>query len=66
MLRAYLRLVEHSAEAVEQLEGRKDLALHQHACEDCRGGPDARDDGHVEEPYSHRQHVLHMLSLIHI
>lgn len=46
----YLLLMEDSAEAVEELEGCEDLALHQDASDDRGRGPPSCADGHLEEP----------------
>lgn len=45
-----LRFVEDSPEAVEQLESRDDLALHQGTCEQSSRRPPPRADGHLPEP----------------
>lgn len=47
---AYLVLIEDGAVAVEELEWVDDVALDEDAREDCRGGPEARADGHFPEP----------------
>jgi hypothetical protein len=47
---AHLLLMEDGSEAVEELEGGEDLALHEHARDDCGRRPDSRDDGHLKEP----------------
>ncbi len=45
-----LILVEHSAEAVEELEGRYDLALHERGGENGCCRPPAGAEGHFPEP----------------
>ena len=47
---AYLLFVEDSAEAVEELEGGEDLALHEHAGDDGRCCPPSCACGHFEPP----------------
>jgi hypothetical protein len=46
----YLGLEEDGAEAVEQLEGGHDLALHESTGEDGGGGPPPGTEGHLPEP----------------
>ena len=46
--------MEDGTEAVEELEGREHLALHEHPRDDGRRGPPARADGHLEEPLLER------------
>lgn len=48
--RADLRFECDGAEAVEELEGRDDLALHEDAGRDCCRRPEARAYGHLVEP----------------
>ena len=42
--------MEDGAKAVEQLEGREDATLHQHARHHRRRRPPAGAHGHLEEP----------------
>ena len=46
--------VKDSTEAVEELEGREDLALHKNAGDDCRRDPPSRAHGHLKEPLLQR------------
>lgn len=46
----YLRLDSDSPEAVEELEWRHDLALHQRTRQYGSGGPPSRAEGHLPEP----------------
>ncbi len=48
--RADLRFECDGAEAVEELEGRDDLALYEDAGRDCCRRPEARAHGHLVEP----------------
>lgn len=52
--KTYLALVVDGTEAVEELEGRDDLALDQNAGDDCSRGPPARAGRHLKEPLLER------------
>jgi hypothetical protein len=51
---AYLLLVEHRSEAVEQLEWCEDLTLDQHSRHDCRCGPPSCARRHLKPPLLYR------------
>ena len=51
----YLALEEDGPHAVEQLEGRDDVTLHQHACTQRRRHPPASAHGHLIEPLLERK-----------
>lgn len=61
---AYLGLLEDSAEAVEELEGRDNAALDEGAGKESGGSPPARAHGHLPEPLLERQagaiHCFHL------
>ena len=50
----HLLFVEDSSKAVEELKGREDLALYQHAGDYCRCCPPSRAHRHLEEPLLQR------------
>jgi hypothetical protein len=54
---AYLAFRKDSADTVEEVKGRDDVALYQHAAEDSRGGPPACQWWHFPEPLLEREAV---------
>ena len=55
---AYLVLDKHRPEAIEQLEGRDDVALHENADHHRRRCPVARAHGHLVEPLLQRELIV--------
>jgi hypothetical protein len=51
----YLLFVKNGSEAVEELEGREDLALHEDSGDDRGRGPPSRAHGRFEEPLFERK-----------
>lgn len=58
----YLTPHKDGPEAVEQLKGRDNVALHQHACTEGGGHPPARAYGHLVEPLLERKLAHHAVA----
>lgn len=60
----YLAPEEDGADAVEELEGRDDVALHQHRGTQRYRHPPARAHGHLVEPLLQREAAHHSVSAL--
>jgi hypothetical protein len=58
----YLAPIENGPEAVEELERREDMALHQHARAQGRRHPPPRAHGHLKEPLLERESSHHAVT----